>query len=157
MSESPSFAELSEMDEAEREAYFQKRQEELEAAADEALQPSADEQEAFEALSGSVPTETVSFETANGDVTVEVRTTLGAEYEDKFDSLAQGGIDGFADVRAELSDIIAYLIEDEKFGNETVWRLYANEYGTPALVERFMEVSEPVMSQYENMSGFRSE
>lgn len=140
--------ELAEMDEDEREHLFAEKTAELDAVAEDALHTlEEDELEALEALEpDDVPTDTITFETG---VTVDVKTRLPAATEDKIDRISRqdGSIAG---VRSELIEVIADVIEDEKYGGEKgirVWNAYAARNGTLGLFQIFETVTGPALGE----------
>jgi hypothetical protein len=150
-SESPDHSvtpdEWANMDESEREAYFEKKSEELASAADEGAKLSEDEQAALRTLEEAHEGETAMVHLRRG-LEVEVKTYLSGRMEDRLQHIDENRRD-FETVRSELVKSLAWLTVSDTYSEE-LWRTYADEYGVLALSELFFDCIEPALDRLED-------
>lgn len=137
-----------EMDREEREAWAEEREQELHEAADSEARLSESEQDALAALGEAVESDTETVELRDG-VEVQVKTHISADIEDNLEHINRNRRD-LQEVRGALCETMAWVVEDEDYGSEAVWRLYAEKYGVARLSEMFYRVMEPALDRAEN-------
>lgn len=138
------------MSQEEKEAWADEREQALAEQAEEAARLSDDEQEALDALSEPIESDTEEVE-LNGQ-TVRVKSYLDAEREDNLNHIEENRQD-FDEIRGTLADTMAWLIEDDRYGGEKgkkVWRAYAEKFGVSSLAELFYKAVEPALDRMEN-------
>ena len=145
--------EWEDMSAEEREAWAESRRADLEATARDATRLSDSEQAALNAL-GKGQSEARAEVALNDDVTVEVKTHLSASIEDALDRVAEA--DGFREVRETMITALAWFIDHPDYGSEEVWRVYAEEYGTPELAKVFFRAASPAMESMEEAEETRN-
>lgn len=144
-----------EMSAEEKQAWADEKEEDLSAAADEAMDLSSDEQRALDILSEPVERDRATV-TLNGQ-SVDVRTYLDADREEALQRVANNPND-FDAIRGTMAETLAWLIDDPEYGGETgekVWRAYAERFGTTRLAELFYQAVDPALSKMEDAEATR--
>lgn len=142
--------EFKAMSPEERDEWTKKQEERLSGMAEDASQLSADQQAVLDELAAVDEEEhTTGVQVGNRHVTV--KTYLNASVEDKMADLAslQEGVEGgeLKEARRTIAETLAWLIEDDRYGDPDVWHVYASEYGLATAMERLFEAADPALSR----------
>lgn len=126
------------------EEYRAETRERLQRAIDEETGQLDEEQEkALEALTNADADTTVSVP-INDERTVEVKTYINRAIEERFDAISAAK--SWDDVADKLVECIVWLIEDDDYSDEAVWREYRRLRGTTGLYQMFERISEPALN-----------
>ncbi|MFB6259766.1 MAG: CRISPR-associated endonuclease Cas1, partial [Thiohalorhabdaceae bacterium] len=87
-------------------------------------------------------------------VEVEVKTYLNAEMEERLGRIAEH-TERVEMIRDDLITALAWLIEDDRYGDRAVWEGYAQEYGLTSLAPLFFRAVEPAMDKLEEAASRR--
>lgn len=109
---------------------------------------SEDEEAALEALAEPEEEETATVQLRE-DVKIDVKTYLSGDMENRLDRIADNA-DNLPVVREDIVTAMAWLIVDEEYGQERLWRAYADDYGLTSLGPLFFRAVKPAMDKVEN-------
>lgn len=148
--------EWGQMTKEEREEFAEAKKAELDAAIEAESGLSDSEQNALDKLRLGAEKDTEYVELTSG-VEVEVRTTMSASVENTVDRInrERDSLD-VATLREMLVEVVAYMILEESYGSEAVWRMYAEEYGVMALGREFARVMSPALTRMEDAADVQS-
>lgn len=136
------------MTEDEREQYAAERERELHASLEaDAQELTADQEAAIDALEDPVEERLTEVDLGRG-VTVDVKTHLSEAIEEKLERV-EANTNDLSAVRSELVECLAWLIEDDQYGDPMVWREYARRYGLTELAPKFFHAIEPALDRVE--------
>lgn len=144
---------VDDWDEEELEAWNEEKEADLRESMDDDMQLSDEEESALDALGESAAPETTTVTVGDG-MEMEVRVYLDHEMEDVAQRI-QDVEDLGPQVREDIISLLAWLIVDEQYSSEAVWREYGRKYGTQTLALRFFEVAEPALKRIEDHEAVR--
>lgn len=146
----PTPANIDDWSEEQIEAFNHAKETKLEAQARDNREQLTEEQEqALELLEEPEADRTATVEL--GQRTVTVKTYLSKEMEQRIHAIERVQ-DNPSEAVDDVIDVLTWVIEDDDYADEEVWRAFHDRYGTKNLLLRFTKVMEPYLDEVENDS-----